>query len=370
MTERPIKQRDMERMAAYQLHLRKEPLLQYLFLELTDQCNLACEHCGSSCDSSNSNYLSETAIRKVLLSVKKKRAPHSVLVCITGGEPMLHPDVCRIISMARQLGFPVGMTTNGTLIDESAAKKLRDAGLITVSVSLDGIGLTHDKLRNCKGSFEDAMRGIMALRKAGFDPEAVTVIHRGNIGMLNEMYEYLKHHGFHAWRLVNVDPIGRANEQKQFLLDGEGLKQLYDFIRKKRFDPENAMEVSTSCSHFLGLEYEREVRDFYFQCGAGTRVASIMANGDIGACLDIERRPELIQGNVYRDDFMTVWETKYHWFRQERTEKSSQCSACKQREICMGDSAHTWDFIKNEPKYCVYGKLKENEDGDQIQRYG
>ena len=136
---------------------------------------------------------------------------------------------------------------------------------------------------------------------------------------------------------------------------------LYDFIRNKRFDPANEMEVATSCSHFLGLEYEREVRDFYFQCGAGTRIASIMANGDIGACLDIEHRTELIQGNAYQDDFMTVWESRYECFRQDRTNKSEVCADCENRKICMGSAAHTWDFVNNEPNYCVYRQLKESE---------
>ena len=75
-----------------------------------------------------------------------------------------------------------------------------------------------------------------------------------------------------------------------------------------------------------------------------------MAHGDIGGCLDIERRPELIQGNVYKDDFVNIWENKFKSFRTDKTRQSSRCSVCEHRKICMGDSLHTWDFDKNEPR--------------------
>lgn len=98
---------------------------------------------------------------------------------------------------------------------------------------------------------------------------------------------------------------------------------------------------------------EKMIDPFYFQCGAGLFIASIMANGDIGACLDIERRRDLIQGNIFKDDFVDVWENRFAVFRKDRTIESQACIGCLHREICMGDSAHTWDFNKNEPKYCV-----------------
>ena len=102
-----------------------------------------------------------------------------------------------------------------------------------------------------------------------------------------------------------------------------------------------------------------EVRDFYFQCGAGILVGSIMANGDIGACLDIERRPELIQGNIRRDDFVDVWENRYQAFRRNRAEESAVCRDCEHREYCMGDSTHTWDFDRKEPRYCAVKRIKK-----------
>ncbi len=92
-----------------------------------------------------------------------------------------------------------------------------------------------------------------------------------------------------SWRLVNVEPIGRALEHAGLMLDTRHFHRLIDFIRDVRFE-ERHMDVCFGCSHYLSFDYEREIRDNYFLCGAGLCVASILHNGDIYGCLDIERR--------------------------------------------------------------------------------
>ena len=117
------------------------------------------------------------------------------------------------------------------------------------------------------------------------------------------MFEFFQNHGFYSWRPVNIEPIGRAKINDELLLDADEVKFLLDFIKNKRKNPNTEMDA---CSHFLPIDYEYEVRDFFFQCGAGVNVASIMVNGDIASCLDIERRPELVQGNVKTDNFIDI----------------------------------------------------------------
>ncbi|MBO5533861.1 MAG: SPASM domain-containing protein [Clostridia bacterium] len=91
------------------------------------------------------------------------------------------------------------------------------------------------------------------------------------------------------------------------LLSPAQFNALLSFIREKRFDRDGTMEVTFGCSHYLGLENERMVRDHYFLCGAGILTAGVRCNGDICACLDVENRVELVQGNIRTDDFMEVW---------------------------------------------------------------
>ena len=349
----PIKQSDMEALAAYQRQLWKHPKLRYLFFELTDKCNLHCRHCGSGCTEKNHAFLPYAEIEKILHSVAEHYEPRSIMICLTGGEPLLYLELYKVIAKARSLGFPIGITTNGTLIDEKAARCLAQADMNTVAVSLDGLKSEHEALRLSDGCFEKAVAGISALQRSGFFPQVITVVHRNNLSSLDALYQYLLRLGVDSWRLVSIDPIGRANVNRELLLNGGELKQLFAYIRSKRFDDNNPMEVTYGCSHFASLTFEREIRDFYFQCGAGTMVASVTAHGNIRACLDIERRPDLIQGNIYRDDFIDVWGNRFQAFRTDRTEKSEICRDCQWKSICLGDSAHTWDYDNYQPRYCA-----------------
>lgn len=359
MKKAEIKKANMEDLASYQRQLWKEPRLTYVFFELTDRCNLNCIHCGSRCESTNNTFLYVVAVEKTLGEIAARYNPSKVLVCITGGEPLLHPAVFEIIKTAHEMGFPVGMTTNGTLIDRTKAQYLLASGIKTISVSLDGMEDEHDRFRRCKGCFQKAIQGIGNLKSVGLEPEVITVVHKNNLNQLEELYDFLCDQEIYAWRLVSMDPIGRAIEEQEQLLDGAGLRMLLEFVRSKRYDNNCDMLVNYGCSHFLSYEYENEVRDYYFQCLAGTKTASIRANGDMVACLDIKPLPELVQGNVYTDNFVEIWETNYQVFRNDRTENSNNCRECGYRNVCMGDATHTWDFELNEPMYCASKMMEE-----------
>ncbi|MGN1102432.1 MAG: SPASM domain-containing protein, partial [Huintestinicola sp.] len=122
-----------------------------------------------------------------------------------------------------------------------------------------------------------------------------------------------------------------------------------DFIKKHRND--EVLPVTYGCSHYLGPALEREVRKWYFLCNAGVYTASIMWNGDIAACLDIERRAELIQGNIRRDDFAEVWKNRFEQYRTD-FKKKGPCKDCKDFEFCAGGSFHTWNFDENRQNVC------------------
>ncbi len=350
MTAEALKRAQLEAVARHREDLKQSPRLRWLFFEITDRCNLRCRHCGSSC-TAEGQALTVEDIERTLRTLQQH--PDKPAVCLTGGEPMMHPDFFEIARLVKEMGFSWGMTTNATLIDDAVAEKLREAGMSTVSVSLDGMERSHDSLRQKEGAWRLALRGLEALQKAGFKPQVTTVLHHGNFDDLERVYDLLCGMGVTSWRPINVEPIGRACESADLLLTPDQFRRLLSYIREKRFDQDCPMEVTFGCSHYLGVEYERMVRDHYFLCGAGILTASVRSNGDICACLDIENRPELVQGNIRKDDFMEVWKNRFEVFRGDRTAGSSKCAACPERFICGGDSTHTWDFGKNEPLLCL-----------------
>ncbi len=352
--KKKIKERDMHELAKYRRFLYNHPRLRCLFIELTDRCNLLCRHCGSECDPTRSHYIDTGLITKAIWEIAEDLGNDSYMICITGGEPLLHPDFEDIVNTINWCDIPWGMTTNATLIDREMASKLKKLKMGSISISLDGLKEEHEWLRRVPGSFDKTVEGIKNLQSVGIEVQVTTVIHKRNLEKKEEMYEFMRYLGIRSWRVVNVDPIGRAELDDELFLSRDEIIKLNEFIREKRFNPDNPMDVCYGCSHYLSYEYERETRDFYFQCGAGTTIASILHNGDIYGCLDIERRPELIQGNIRKDRFLDVWYNQFEQYRQDRSELCAECRTCQEKEYCGGDSMHTWDFDKGEPKLCLW----------------
>ena len=180
----------MHRLAEYREYLRKHPRLTYLFVELTDRCNLACMHCGSGCGGGGRFIDTETLLR-ALNETAEDFEPRTVMICLTGGEPLLHPDFYAIAGRIRSLGFPWGITTNGTLIDSDRAKAMAALGLESVTLSLDGTENTHDALRQVKGSFRKVIAAVEHLHTAGIKVQITSVIHSGNFHELQPLYELM-----------------------------------------------------------------------------------------------------------------------------------------------------------------------------------
>ena len=345
------KYKHMEQLAEYREGLKKKPLLKNLFLELTLKCNEHCLHCGSYCGDVKSEELTLEQYKTFLDEVKADFGTKGYMLCITGGEPLLRKDFFEIMGYAHMLGFKWGMTSNGTLITPEVANKLYEAGMSTISISIDGLEETHDAFRQTKGGYRKAMEGIQNLIDVGkFKTiQVTTVVTHQNIGELDRLYEIFDKMDIDSWRVINIELMGRAKLHPELILIKEDYQYMMEFIRNKRMNEE---PVEYGCSHYLGAEYEHEIRDWYFICSAGLYVASITANGDIIACLDIERRPELVQGNILKDRFKDVWENKFKEFRIDLSDKCSKCRSCSEKDRCHGDSYHSWDFEKNEPILC------------------
>ncbi len=349
------KNENMIILSEYYKKLVKNPQLRVLFLELTLKCNLKCFHCGSGCDLSQPEGLPLIKYKEILDDIKENFGTN-VFIAITGGEPLLYEDFFELTSYISKSGFRWGMTTNGTLISNKVAHELNKCGMRTVSVSIDGVEETHDKYRGLKGSFSLALQGIQNLIDENeFKSIMVTsVINHENVVELNDLFKIINKIDVDNWRLTGLEPIGRAMNSPDLLLTSEDYIHLLDFIKEKR--NEN-LPIKYSCCHFLGEKYEAEVRDWYFLCNAGVYVASIMQNGDIGACLDIPRNELTIQGNVFKDSFTDVWKNKFEIFRRPLSDRNQKCRECLYAKFCRGGSYHSWDYDDDYQKVCLEGTV-------------
>ena len=362
-----LKEQHLEKLADYREDLYKHPQLRQLFFELTLKCNEACFHCGSSCGAARPDGLPAEVYAGILDEVKQNFDIGRLMLCITGGEPLLRPDFFNILGYAHKLGYTWGMTSNATLITPSVAEKLYETGMATISVSIDGLENTHDCLRGMKGGYRLAMSGIENLlaererHRAGKKKpkpfraiQVTTVINHENIQELDELYRIFEGIDIDSWRVVGLEPIGRALLRPELMLTPDDQRRLLSFIYKKRCEQ---MPVTYGCSHFVGLDYEREIRDWYFLCNAGIYTAGIMANGDVGACLDIERNAHTIQGNIFETPFTEIWNERFEIFRQPLSGICEGCMGCNYERYCAGGAHHSYDYENNKQRVCMKGIL-------------
>lgn len=346
-----LKKDQLKLLSDYRKQLYKHPILKFLFLELTLRCNERCLHCGSSCGDVPSPELSFEQYRKILDEIAEDFDIKNFQLCITGGEPLLRKDFFDIMKYANDLGYSWGMTSNATLIDKEKAHRLNECGMKTISVSIDGLEETHDAFRRTPGGYKRAMRGIQCLIDEGAFKavQVTTVLNHSNMDELEALYEIFLDMDIDSWRVIGTEPMGRALEHPELLLTNDDYKRLFEFIRDRRMED---LPVTYGCSHFLGYRYEREVRDHYFTCNSGIYTASITSGGDIIGCLDIERRPETIQGNILNDRFKDVWENRFEYFRHPLYEKSAECTDCAHKEFCAGGAHHSFDYDAGHQRMC------------------
>ena len=354
-----IKKKNMIAIAKYRKKLYKKPILKDLFIEVTLRCNAKCEHCGSSCGYEiPEDEISADMIKKALKDIADRYNPEDILLNITGGEPLMRKDLFEIMDYANKLGFRWGITTNGMLINDDILEKMNKTNMETISVSLDGLKKTHESFRKVPGSFDKIVENLKKLKQVPSIKivQVTTVANKKNINELEEIYNLMKSLEIISWRVLNVDPIGRAKDNNDILLDANDYKYLYNFIKEKR--AEEIMNVEYGCSHFLDIKLEKELRDTYFTCLTGITIGSILSNGDISVCPNVERRPEFIQGNIKYDNFVDIWENKFQIFRFNDRTSCKECKKCKNWEFCLGDSFHTWNYDDNKPNFCIKNVIK------------
>jgi len=340
-------------LSLYQQHKRNQSQLHeltYLFWECTLRCNLNCIHCGSDCtkeamapDMPMEDFL------KVLDKISTQVNPNKTMVVITGGEPLMRKDLEKCGEEIYKRGFPWGMVTNGFGLTAARFNSLLNAGLRSITISLDGLNSeTHDWFRGKSGSWQKA---IEAVERVAATPDlmydVVTCVNKRNIGDLEAIKELFISKGVNRWRLFTVFPKGRAKENPLLQLSKEEFVRLMDFIKDTR--KEGKIKASYGCEGYLG-EYELEVRDSPFFCQAGIHIGSVLVDGSISACPSL--RADYIQGNIYNDDFMKVWNEKYQIMRDRSWTKTGKCASCKSYKYCEGNGLHLRDEQTGEILCC------------------
>lgn len=315
----------------------RHPLCQ-IFWECTLRCDLKCRHCGSDCKmKSDSQDMPFEDFERVLRRVASVTDPQGVFITISGGEPLMRTDLEECGRRIYDLGFPWGIVTNALHLTGERFHRMVEAGLHSVAVSLDGLEESHNWMRGNPNSFGQVRQAIALLREEPLVVwDVVTCATERNFDELPQLRDWLIASGVETWRLIDVFPMGRAANDPQMILSDEHYAQLLDFIRDTEKNYPN-LSLNYGCEGFVG-EYEFDVRPHSFFCHAGITAAGILADGSISACTSI--RSDYIQGNIYRDDFVDVWQNRFQKYRSRDWMHTGQCADCNMWRYCQGNGMH------------------------------
>lgn len=293
---------------------------------------------------------------KAIQPLETRFKKNSIFVVITGGEPLVRQDLADCGRQLRQHGFLWGIVSNGYAYNDARHQELMAAGLSSVTFSLDGLRDTHDAFRKRQGSFDHVLHAIDLIANEKRLPtyDIVTCVSPMNFEELEELKQLLIEHKVKAWRFFTIEPIGRAANDPNLQLSNEQFRQLMDFIVATR--KEGKINASFSCEAYVG-PYERKVRDWYYFCRAGITIGSVLVDGSISACPNINRK--FAQGNIYNDDFLDVWEHRFQPFRDRNWMKTGPCAECKVYKNCLGGAMHLHHSETGEIIQCHYQKLMQ-----------
>ena len=331
--------------------------LNYLFWECTTRCNLHCRHCGSDCTvvSGNPDMPLPDFLHALETVPVNERVP-GFTVILTGGEPLLRPDIDLVVRSIRERGVGVGMVSNGYFYDEKMHERMMAAGLGALTISLDGLEESHDWMRGHKGSYPRALKAIGLAAKSRLAFDVVTCVNKRNFHELPEIWKVLEGLGVRQWRLFTIIPIGRAASDPDMHLSNEEFLGLMEFIKERR-SVASPMKTTFSCEGYLG-PYEEVVRDTPYFCHAGINIASVLIDGRINACPNIDR-DAFSEGSIYKDSLWEVWNTRFKRYRNRKWAKKGSCDGCPVWKNCLGNGMHNWHGSCEQVLNCHYGKIRD-----------
>jgi nif11-class peptide radical SAM maturase 3 len=349
--------------------------ISYAVWEITLKCNLACQHCGSRAGHTRETELSTA---EALDLVKQIAEVGITEVTLIGGEAFLRPDWLEIARAINQAGMRCGMTTGGYGITVETAQKMKDAGIGVVSVSVDGLEATHDRLRGRHGSWQWAFKTMSHLKQVGIPFGCNTQINRLSAPEFPLIYERIRDAGIVAWQIQLTVPMGNAADNHEILLQPHELLDVYPMVARvaQRAKQEGVTVQPGNNIGYYG-PYERLLRggdawSFWQGCSAGLSALGIEADGAIKGCPSLPTTA-YTGGNIRNYSLRTIIEEteELRFNLGAGTPQGVEhlwgfCKTCEFAELCRGGcswTAHVFFDKRGNNPYCHHRALTQAKQG-------
>jgi len=351
--------------------------------EITMGCNMRCGHCGSSCKDALPDELSTEEALRVCDEMK---ALGMRWITLSGGEPLTRKDWPLIAGRLYRNGIIPNIITNGWLVNDKMVEDAEANGVETISISLDGVEKTHDKIRK-KGSYRKVIDAFRVLKKYRHTSAANTTVTKENIDQLDAIKAVLLENEVDLWQLQIGLPMGNLAEKRELVIDKASVDYLLDFSYRTTIEGKIKVFPADCLGYYTGNEgIVRQISIgttspvVWQGCNAGKRSFGLLHNGDVLGCTSI-REPSLIEGNIRKRSLVEIWNDSeaFKWSREmKKSDLAGDCRICAYGDVCLGGCPNTRLTLNNslysDNEYCSYHhamdatrvNLKKYTDVDEL----
>jgi len=344
-------------------------IVRMIAWEVTRSCNLNCAHCRAA--ASCGPYSGELSTDQCLKLVDDIASVSLPVIILTGGEPLLRPDIFEIAAYGTDKGLRMVMATNGTLVTPAVVRKMIESGIQRVSISIDGKDAqSHDALRQEKGAFDKAIAGIEVLKAAGMEFQINTTITTANLLQIKDILALAKNIGAAAHHIFLLVPTGRGRDLAGQAITAADYEETLMWFHRESLRSE--IQLKATCApHYFRIMHQnkpkgekpaKKVGGYFHEstrgCLGGITFCFISHVGQVQPCGYLE----LDCGNVKRRRFVNIWEDS-QVFRDLRDygKYGGKCGRCEFIKVCGGCRARayeaTGDYLAEEP-LCLYRPKK------------
>ena len=327
---------------------------------VTRECNMKCSHCYiNATDQKLQDELTTQEAKTLIDQIYQVSSP---LLVLSGGEPLLRQDIFELIEYGSKKGLKMGLGSNGYLINDVVAKKLKAAGIATVSISIDSsIPAQHDEFRGVKGAWERAVNACKLLRKNGILVQVNTTLTHDNYDQIDAIMTLAEAIGVENFHLFFLVPTGRGVKLTDIS------PQKYEDMITNTFAKvqKHRLNVRPSCApqfmriaKGMGLDMRQWIRG----CIAGMHYCRIYPNGDVTPCPYLPIK----LGNIREQKFKEIWFNSPVFNRLRNLDcLKGKCGICEYKTLCGGCRARAYGLSSDFIDYC--GDL--HVPGDQKSDY-
>ncbi|MDM8550643.1 heme b synthase [Desulfobacterales bacterium HSG2] len=340
---------------------KKESAIRLVAWEITRNCNLSCMHCRAS--ATLGPYTGELDTRACLRLLDQIAETGTPIIILTGGEPLLRSDIFEIAEYGTNKGLRMVMAPNGTLITETSAGQMADAGIKRISISLDGAAKeSHDRFRGVDGAYDGALRGIGYAKAAGIEFQINTTITKANLEQIPEIQRLAVELGAVAHHIFLLVPTGRG----KYILDQEITAEEYEETLDWFYDQreKTPLQLKATCApHYYRILRQRakaEGKSVTFKthgldavtrgCLGGTGFCFVSHKGVVQPCGFLN----LNCGDITKSSFADIWNHSDEFLSLRNFDNlKGKCGRCEYRKVCGGCRARayeaTGDYLAEEP---------------------